>query len=161
MESHREELEGKKIAMFCTGGIRCEKATAYVKGLGFDDVFHLKGGILKYLEDVPAEESRWEGECFVFDERVSVGHGLVEGEAELCHACRNPIATEDKLSPLFEEGVSCRIAITSARMKTVPVSPNGRSRCAWPKSVARIVTSVPERLTNSSSSLQCHEPGPN
>ncbi|RCW83011.1 rhodanese-related sulfurtransferase [Phyllobacterium bourgognense] len=107
VESHREELEGKKIAMFCTGGIRCEKATAYVKGLGFDDVFHLKGGILKYLEDVPAEESRWEGECFVFDERVSVGHGLIEGEAELCHACRNPIAPEDKLSPLFEEGVSC------------------------------------------------------
>ena len=107
VESHREELEGKKIAMFCTGGIRCEKATAYVKGLGFDDVFHLKGGILKYLEDVPAEESRWEGECFVFDERVSVGHGLIEGEAELCHACRNPIALEDKLSPLFQEGISC------------------------------------------------------
>ncbi|NTS32157.1 rhodanese-related sulfurtransferase [Phyllobacterium sp. BT25] len=107
VEDHRDELEGKKIAMFCTGGIRCEKATAFVKGLGFEDVFHLKGGILKYLEDVPAEESRWEGECFVFDERVSVGHGLVEGEAELCHACRNPIAPEDKLSPLFEEGVSC------------------------------------------------------
>lgn len=104
---HSAELEGKKIAMFCTGGIRCEKATAYVKGLGFDDVFHLKGGILKYLEDVPAEESRWEGECFVFDERVSVGHGLIEGEAELCHACRNPIAPEDKMSTLFEEGVSC------------------------------------------------------
>ncbi|UGY09573.1 oxygen-dependent tRNA uridine(34) hydroxylase TrhO [Phyllobacterium pellucidum] len=107
VEDHRDELEGKKIAMFCTGGIRCEKATAFVKGLGFEDVFHLKGGILKYLEDVPAEESRWEGECFVFDERVSVGHGLVEGEAELCYACRNPIAPEDKLSPLFEEGVSC------------------------------------------------------
>jgi UPF0176 protein len=107
VENHREELEGKKIAMFCTGGIRCEKATAFVKGLGFDDVFHLKGGILKYLEDVPAEQSRWEGECFVFDERVSVGHGLIEGEAELCHACRNPMAPDDKLSPLFEEGVSC------------------------------------------------------
>ncbi|MRG56485.1 rhodanese-related sulfurtransferase [Phyllobacterium sp. SYP-B3895] len=107
IEDHRDELEGKKIAMFCTGGIRCEKATAFVKGLGFEDVYHLKGGILKYLEDVPAEESRWEGECFVFDERVSVGHGLVEGEAELCHACRNPIAPEDKFSPLFEEGVSC------------------------------------------------------
>ncbi|WP_027229513.1 rhodanese-related sulfurtransferase [Phyllobacterium sp. UNC302MFCol5.2] len=107
VEDHRDELEGKKIAMFCTGGIRCEKATAFVKGLGFEDVYHLKGGILKYLEDVPAEESRWNGECFVFDERVSVGHGLVEGEAELCHACRNPIAPEDKLSQLFEEGVSC------------------------------------------------------
>ena len=107
VEDNRDALQGKKIAMFCTGGIRCEKATAFVKGLGFDDVFHLKGGILKYLEDIPAGQSRWEGECFVFDERVSVGHGLVEGEAELCHACRNPIAPEDKLSPLFEEGVSC------------------------------------------------------
>lgn len=75
---HRDELEGKKIAMFCTGGIRCEKATAYVKSLGFDDVFHLKGGILTYLENVPAEQSLWQGECFVFDERVSVGHGLEE-----------------------------------------------------------------------------------
>ena len=73
---HRDELDGKKVAMFCTGGIRCEKATAYVKSLGIDDVFHLKGGILKYLEEVPAEESLWQGECFVFDERVSVGHGL-------------------------------------------------------------------------------------
>ena len=107
VEDNRETLQGKKIAMYCTGGIRCEKATAFVKGLGFDDVYHLKGGILKYLEDVPADQSRWEGECFVFDERVSVGHGLVEGEAELCHACRNPIAADDKLSPLFEEGVSC------------------------------------------------------
>src|SRR5690606_20205314 len=79
VEDHRGDLEGKKIAMFCTGGIRCEKATAFVKGLGFDDVYHLKGGILKYLEDMPAEDTRWEGECFVFDERVSVGHGLVEG----------------------------------------------------------------------------------
>ncbi|MCX8280975.1 rhodanese-related sulfurtransferase [Phyllobacterium sp. 0TCS1.6C] len=107
VEEHRDELEGKKIAMFCTGGIRCEKATAFVKGLGFDDVFHLKGGILKYLEEVPAAESRWEGECFVFDERVSVGHGLIEGAAELCHACRNPISPDDKRSPLYAEGISC------------------------------------------------------
>lgn len=107
VEEHRDELEGKKIAMFCTGGIRCEKATAFVKGLGFDDVFHLKGGILKYLEDMPADDSRWEGECFVFDERVSVGHGLLEGDVELCRACRNPITQEDKLSEFFEEGISC------------------------------------------------------
>lgn len=107
VEENRDALKGKKIAMFCTGGIRCEKATAFVKGLGFDDVFHLKGGVLKYLEEIPSDQSRWEGECFVFDERVSVGHGLIEGEAELCHACRNPIAPEDKSSPLFEEGVSC------------------------------------------------------
>lgn len=107
VEDNREAMEGKKIAMFCTGGIRCEKATAFVKGLGFDDVFHLKGGILKYLEDMPAEDSRWEGECFVFDERVSVGHGLVEGNVELCRACRNPITQEDKLSTFFVEGISC------------------------------------------------------
>jgi len=104
---HRDELAGKKIAMFCTGGIRCEKATAYVKSLGFDDVFHLKGGILKYLEDVPAETSLWQGECFVFDERVSVGHGLAVGENALCRACRRPLTPEDRLSPKFREGVSC------------------------------------------------------
>jgi UPF0176 protein len=107
VEEHRKELEGKKIAMFCTGGIRCEKATAYVKGLGFDEVYHLKGGILKYLEEVPPEESRWDGECFVFDERVSVGHGLKEGETELCRACRHPITPEERLSQYYREGVSC------------------------------------------------------
>ncbi|TJV11342.1 MAG: rhodanese-related sulfurtransferase [Mesorhizobium sp.] len=105
VEEHREELEGRKVAMFCTGGIRCEKATAYVKSLGFRQVFHLKGGILKYLEEVPAEESLWQGECFVFDERVSVSHGL--GEAELCRACRHPLTVEDRLSPKYTVGVSC------------------------------------------------------
>ncbi|GLU25945.1 MULTISPECIES: oxygen-dependent tRNA uridine(34) hydroxylase TrhO [Brucella/Ochrobactrum group] len=107
VEQNRDKLEGKKIAMFCTGGIRCEKATAFVKGLGFDDVFHLKGGILKYLEDVPKEESMWNGECFVFDERVAIGHGLTESDIELCRACRRPITAEDKLSQFFEEGISC------------------------------------------------------
>jgi UPF0176 protein len=107
IESHRAELEGKKVAMFCTGGIRCEKATAYVRSLGIEDVFHLKGGILKYLEEVPAEESLWQGECFVFDERVSVAHGLEIGEAELCRACRSPLTAADRLSPKFAEGISC------------------------------------------------------
>ena len=96
-----------KIAMYCTGGIRCEKATAFMKEQGFDEVYHLKGGILKYLEEVPEEESLWEGACFVFDERVSVVHGLAEGDHQLCHACRNPITPEVRLSPKFEEGVSC------------------------------------------------------
>jgi UPF0176 protein len=96
-----------KIAMYCTGGIRCEKATAFMKEQGFEEVFHLKGGILKYLEEVPAEESLWEGACFVFDERVSVEHGLKEGNHKLCHACRNPITAEEITSPLYEEGVSC------------------------------------------------------
>ena len=96
-----------KIAMYCTGGIRCEKATAFMKEQGFDEVYHLKGGILKYLEEVPEEESLWEGACFVFDERVSVVHGLAEGDHKLCHACRNPITSQVRQSPLFEEGVSC------------------------------------------------------
>ena len=96
-----------KIAMYCTGGIRCEKATAFMKEQGFDEVYHLKGGILKYLEEVPAEDSLWEGACFVFDERVSVLHGLEEGEHRLCRACRHPLTAEDAASPLYEAGVSC------------------------------------------------------
>ena len=107
VQEHRAELDGRKVAMFCTGGIRCEKATAYVKALGIDTVFHLKGGILKYLEEVPAADSLWQGECFVFDERVSVAHGLVEGDAELCRACRFPLTAEDRRSPKYEAGVSC------------------------------------------------------
>jgi UPF0176 protein len=96
-----------KIAMYCTGGIRCEKATAYMKEQGFDEVFHLKGGILKYLEEVPAEESLWEGACFVFDERVSVVQDLKQGDHKLCRACRNPLTAEDMASPHYEAGVSC------------------------------------------------------
>ncbi len=97
----------KKIAMFCTGGIRCEKASSLMLSMGFDEVYHLKGGILKYLEEVPADQSLWEGECFVFDERVSVTHGLAQGSYELCRGCRQPISEADKQSPQFEEGVSC------------------------------------------------------
>ena len=107
VERHRAELDGRKVAMFCTGGIRCEKATAYVRSLGVADVFHLRGGILKYLEEVPAEESLWKGECFVFDERVSVAHGLEAGEAGLCRACRRPVTAAGRLSPKFCEGISC------------------------------------------------------
>ena len=97
----------KKIAMFCTGGIRCEKSTAYLRQQGFEQVYHLKGGILKYLETVPKEQSLFRGECFVFDERVSVDHDLKPGHYELCRACRYPISDEDKTSPHFEEGVAC------------------------------------------------------
>jgi UPF0176 protein len=109
--AQREALLGKsrkpKVAMFCTGGIRCEKSTAFVKSEGVDEVFHLKGGILKYLEEIPAEQSLWQGECFVFDERVSVGHGLAQGNYELCRACRRPVDADDRTSPLYEEGASC------------------------------------------------------
>lgn len=105
--AHRDELAGKRIAMFCTGGIRCEKSTAFLKSEGIADVHHLEGGILKYLEQVPAAESRWEGECFVFDQRVAVGHGLEIGTHSLCHACRMPVSPEERASPLYEEGISC------------------------------------------------------
>ena len=97
----------RKVAMFCTGGIRCEKASSHMVSQGFREVFHLKGGILKYLEEVPAHESKWQGECFVFDHRVAVGQGLVPTELEMCHGCRTPLAAEEKNSPFYEMGVSC------------------------------------------------------
>ena len=96
-----------KVAMFCTGGIRCEKSTALLKMRGYDEVYHLEGGILKYLEEVPPQESTWQGECFVFDERVSVGHGLQPGPYALCRSCRWPLGEADKASPLYVKGVSC------------------------------------------------------
>jgi len=96
-----------RVAMFCTGGIRCEKSTAYLRAQGFDEVYHLEGGILKYLETMPAAQSRWQGECFVFDERVSVGHGLKPGDFTLCRSCRHPLSAEDRQSPRYELGVSC------------------------------------------------------
>jgi UPF0176 protein len=107
-ENRETLIEGKKkVAMFCTGGIRCEKSTAFLRSEGIDEVYHLKGGILKYLETVPEKESLWEGECFVFDQRVSVKHGLELGSYDRCHACRDPLSDKDKASPLFVEGVSC------------------------------------------------------
>ncbi|MEY4268576.1 MAG: hypothetical protein RIS90_3111 [Pseudomonadota bacterium] len=96
-----------KVAMFCTGGIRCEKSTALLRAQGFDEVYHLEGGILNYLETVPPEHSLWQGECFVFDERVSVGHGLQTGPHGLCRACRQPLTAADQASVKFEAGVSC------------------------------------------------------
>ena len=118
-DANRERFHNKRIAMFCTGGIRCEKSTNYLLGQGVEEVYHLKGGILKYLEEVPEEETAWEGECFVFDGRVSVGHGLREGAHELCHACRRPILPEDMTRDDYEHGVSCRhcVAETSEDAK--------------------------------------------
>ena len=102
-----EQYRDKKIAMFCTGGIRCEKSTAFLKSEGFKNVFHLQGGILKYLEEVNEDESLWEGECFVFDDRVAVKHNLEQGQYDQCHACRFPITEEDTMHPHYEKGASC------------------------------------------------------
>jgi UPF0176 protein len=106
-EANKHRFHNKKVAMFCTGGIRCEKSTNYLLGQGVEDVYHLKGGILKYLEEVPQEDSTWQGDCFVFDARVSVGHGLTEGPHILCHGCRQPILPQDMHRPEYEQGVSC------------------------------------------------------
>jgi len=106
----RENLDPKKhkkIAMFCTGGIRCEKASSFMLTEGFESVFHLKGGILKYLEEIPKEQSRWQGDCYVFDRRMAVGHGLTTGHYSMCYCCGYPLSDKDKTHNLYEEGVSC------------------------------------------------------
>ncbi|KMK65896.1 rhodanese-related sulfurtransferase [Puniceibacterium sp. IMCC21224] len=108
-EANKHRFHNKRIAMFCTGGIRCEKSTNYLLGQGVDEVYHLRGGILKYLEEVPQDQSTWQGDCFVFDGRVSVGHGLSEGPHLLCHACRLPILPKDRNRPEYEVGVSCHL----------------------------------------------------
>ena len=107
VQDNLDPSKHKKVAMYCTGGIRCEKSTAYLKEQGFDEVYHLEGGILKYLEEVPEEETLWEGECFVFDERVTVNHQLESGIYDQCNACRMPITKEEQLSEKFQKGVSC------------------------------------------------------
>ena len=106
-EQNLDSKKHKKIAMFCTGGIRCEKSTAYMKQQGFDEVYHLEGGILKYLEEVPKEQSLWQGECFVFDNRVAVDHDLSRGSYDQCHACRMPITEQEKQSEFYQPGLSC------------------------------------------------------
>jgi len=106
-QANKDRFTGKRIAMFCTGGIRCEKSTNYLLGQGLSEVYHLKGGILKYLEEVPPTKSLWQGECFVFDDRVSVGHGLVPGGLASCGACRRPVTAQGQQQQAYEEGVSC------------------------------------------------------
>jgi UPF0176 protein len=113
----REKLDParhKKIAMFCTGGIRCEKASAFMRAEGFEEVYHLKGGILKYLEEVPQEQSRWNGECYVFDKRMAVGHGLSTGNYSMCFCCGYPLSAEDKTHKHYEAGVSCAYCYTQS-----------------------------------------------
>lgn len=107
VDENLDPQKHKKIAMYCTGGIRCEKASAFMLARGFEEVFHLKGGILKYLEAIPQEQSLWQGDCFVFDRRTAVGHGLKPGAYSSCHCCGNAVSPQDKEHPLFEEGVSC------------------------------------------------------
>lgn len=107
VREHLDPKRHKRVAMFCTGGIRCEKSTAYLKEQGFEEVYHLKGGILKYLEEVPESRSLWRGECFVFDDRVTVDHQLEKGSYDQCHACRLPITEADKASDQYQAGVSC------------------------------------------------------
>ncbi len=107
VKENLDPKKNKKVAMFCTGGIRCEKASSYMLAQGFEEVYHLKGGILKYLEEVPKAESLWEGECFVFDERVAIGHGLEPGTYAMCYACGHPVSTADRQSTSYESEVSC------------------------------------------------------
>ncbi|HEY9102396.1 rhodanese-related sulfurtransferase [Chitinimonas sp.] len=107
VRAHFDPAKHKKVAMFCTGGIRCEKASSFMLGEGFEEVYHLKGGILKYLERVGQDESKWQGDCFVFDNRVTVRHDLSEGDYDLCHACREPVSVEDRQSPHYSPGISC------------------------------------------------------
>ncbi|RKQ96900.1 UPF0176 protein [Kushneria sinocarnis] len=107
VKQHYDPAQHRRVAMFCTGGIRCEKASSWMLEQGFEEVYHLKGGVLKYLEEVPEEQSKWRGDCFVFDDRVTVRHDLSEGDFDQCHACRRPISVEDRRSPDYEPGVSC------------------------------------------------------
>jgi UPF0176 protein len=107
VEQNLDKTKHKKVAMFCTGGIRCEKASSYMKQQGFEEVYHLQGGILKYLENVPKEQSMWEGECFVFDQRVAVKHGLEEGDYDQCYACRMPLSPEEMQSEQYTPGIAC------------------------------------------------------
>lgn len=107
VKQHLDPAKHKKVAMYCTGGIRCEKASSYMLSQGFEEVYHLKGGILQYLEDVPAEESLWDGGCFVFDQRVAVTHGLKEGTWDICLGCGHPLAPEEHAHEAYEAGVSC------------------------------------------------------
>jgi len=107
VKQNLDPAKHKKVAMFCTGGIRCEKSTAYMKQQGFDEVYHLKGGILKYLEEIPKNNTTWKGECFVFDDRVTVDHDLKPGQYDQCNACRMPITVEDQQNELYQQGVSC------------------------------------------------------
>ncbi|SEB41922.1 rhodanese-related sulfurtransferase [Rhodobacter sp. 24-YEA-8] len=137
-EANRDRFHNKRIAMFCTGGIRCEKSTNYLISQGVEDVFHLKGGILKYLEETPEETSLWQGECYVFDGRVSVGHGLVPGDYHSCGACRRPVSAADRRHPSYEEGVCCPACVSE-------YSPDDRARFREREKQMRLANARGER----------------
>lgn len=113
VRTHLDPTQHRKVALFCTGGIRCEKASAFMLAQGFEEVYHLKGGILKYLKEVSSDESLWEGECFVFDQRVAVQHGLEQGTYDMCRSCGYPISDKDKVSPGYEDGIACPYCVGS------------------------------------------------
>jgi UPF0176 protein len=150
--AERERLMGSgappKVAMFCTGGIRCEKSTAFLKAEGIEEVYHLQGGILKYLETVPADQSLWRGECFVFDQRVAVGHGLEAGTHVLCHGCRRPVSPADRASPLYVAGVSCPAchATRTEAQRAGYAERDRQEHLAQARGTAHVGASAPERL---------------
>lgn len=131
IKANFDPAKHKKVAMFCTGGIRCEKASSYMLSQGFDEVYHLKGGILKYLENVPQEETKWQGDCFVFDNRVTVRHDLTEGEYDQCHACRTPISAVDRESEHYQPGISCPHCWDKLSEKPVAAPLTVKSRSSW------------------------------
>ena len=155
VKKHLSIKTNKKIAMFCTGGIRCEKSTSYLLQQGFKEVYHLKGGILKYLEEVPKSQSLWQGECFVFDNRVAVDHDLKIGSYDQCHGCRHPITKEDKKSKYFKKGISCHLCYDqltddqklrfSERQKQMDLAAN--------RNYVHMGSSPPKRQLKSSKSL--------
>ena len=134
-----------RVAMFCTGGIRCEKATAFVRSQGVADVYHLQGGILAYLEAIPADESRWRGECFVFDQRVALGHALAPGNHDTCHACRRPVSAQDRASPLYSEGASCPAchAVRTEEQRASYAERHRQSRLAEARGTAHVGATYP------------------
>ena len=146
VQAHCDPLKHKKVAMFCTGGIRCEKASAYMLQQGYEEVFHLKGGILKYLEEVPEDESLWQGECFVFDDRVTVKHALKEGDYVLCRGCRWPLAEADKQSEHYEEGVCCERCydVLTADKRSRLEERKKQTRLAKERGVPHLGMSLPE-----------------
>jgi UPF0176 protein len=149
-KQHLDPGVHRKVAMFCTGGIRCEKSTAYLRQQGFDKVYHLRGGILKYLQEVPEAESRWRGECFVFDNRVSVNHALEKGGYDQCHACRLPITEQDKQSEHYQAGVSCPACYAS-------VSAENKKRFSERERQVRLARARGEQHLGADATLQAGE----